>query len=254
MIVRPLRDPVGLLLASAVVLLVLWGPNGELPLVHHLWSGWQPGVDPQGRPVVLPGIPWDQEWISFAAGVGLVVLIPCALIKWVFKHDLRDYGLGLPERNRTKLSAFSAAFLLLASLPAFLLATGDAEMKATYPLYRGSLDGWDFVIYEAGYLLFFVAIEFIFRGYLLLGLFGVKDRSALPESTGESGRLLFGYYAIFISMLSYTAWHLGKPTPELLGTLVWGPVAGSVVLLIRSIWPVVFVHWALNVILDLILK
>ena len=42
--------------------------------------------------------------------------------------------------------------------------------------------------------------------------------------------MAFGYYAILLSMLSYTAWHLGKPLPELWGTLVWGLVAGTIVL------------------------
>jgi hypothetical protein len=254
MTLRPLRTPAGMILASAIVLLMVWGHDGELPLLHQLWSGWRPSTDPTGRPSVIPGLAWDQEWVSFAAGVVLLVLVPCFLIKVVFRHRLRDYGLGLPERNRMKLSAFSAAFLLLASLPFFLLSTGDEGMQATYPLYRGELNGVDFVVYELGYFLFFVVIEFVFRGYLLLGLFDVKDREALPEGSGERGPLMFGYYAIFISMLSYTAWHLGKPTPELWGTIVWGPLAGGVVLLTRSIWPVVAAHWLLNVLLDLILK
>ena len=254
MILRPLRDRVGLILASTIVLLMLWGHDGELPLVHLIWSGWQPAAaNPGARPEIIPGLPWDQEWLSFAAGVLLVVLIPCALIKLVYRESLRSYGLGLPQGSRLRLSVFSAVFLFAVSLPAFLVATGDEGMKATYPIYRGTLDGWDFATYELGYLLFFVAIEFVFRGYLLLGLFSVRDREALPEATGERGPLLFGYYAILISMLSYTAWHLGKPTPELWGTLVWGPVAGAIVLLTRSIWPVVAVHWALNVVLDLLL-
>jgi membrane protease YdiL (CAAX protease family) len=52
-------------------------------------------------------------------------------------------------------------------------------------------------------------------------------------------------------MLSYTAWHLGKPVPELWGTLVWGILAGTVVLATRTVWPVIIVHWLLNVFMDL---
>ena len=61
---------------------------------------------------------------------------------------------------------------------------------------------------------------------------------------------MFGYYAIFISMLSYTAWHLGKPIPELWGTLVWGLATGTVALATRTIWHIVLVHWLLNVFMD----
>lgn len=240
MVWRALRDPVGVLVASAIVLLVLWGPDGEVPLLGELWSGWRPATEePVGRSSIVDGVPWDQEWLAFAIGLVLLVAVPCVLIKRVLKGDLRDYGLGLPERSRVRLSIYAALFLLAVSAPAFVLSTGDESMQATYPLYRGELDGWDFVFYELGYLAFFVVIEFVFRGYLLLGLF--RDRR-------------FAHLALLVSMLSYTAWHLHKPTPELLGTLVWGPVAGAVVLLTRSIWPVVIVHWLLNVLLDLLLR
>jgi hypothetical protein len=234
---RPLDHPAGVILASSAVLFVAWGASGELGWLGGLSDGWRPGADPAGRGEVIPGIPWDQEWICFAAGFVLLVLIPCAIAKVGFHHDLRAYGLGLPDRNRMRLALFSATFLLLAAVVPFLFATGDEGMNATYPLYRGPLDGWDFVIYEAGYVLFFVTIEFVFRGLLLLGLFPA-----------------FGYYALFIAQIAYTLWHLDKPTPELVGTLVWGPVAGAVVLLTRSIWPIVAVHFALNVLLDLLLR
>jgi hypothetical protein len=140
-------------------------------------------------------------------------------------------------------------------LPAFYLATKNAQMRGTYPLYRGHFaSAGSFLVYELGYFLFFLAIEFIFRCYLLLGLFRVTDRNVrLPGVVGEPGPLVFGYYAILVSMLSYTAWHLGKPTPELWGTLIWGVVAGSVVLATGTIWVVVGVHWLLNVLLDFFL-
>ena len=203
------------------------------------------------RAHIIPGIPWDQEWLSFLAGFVLVVLIPIVLIKVVYRQDLRDYGLGLPPKDRLGLSLLSAAVLLVLSAPAFYLGARDPSMRATYPLYRGSFNGLgQFAFYEAGYLVFFIAIEFIFRGYLLFGLFNARDSEALPGTSGIRGPLVFGYYSIVISMLSYTAWHLGKPLPELWGTLVWGIATGTVVLATRSIWPVVAVHWLLNVFLD----
>jgi uncharacterized protein len=127
-------------------------------------------------------------------------------------------------------------------------------MRALYPLYRGPFASvGEFALYEAGYFLFFVAIEFIFRGYLLFGLYNARDRDALPGTQGIPGPVVFGYSAILVSMLSYTAWHLGKPIPELWGTLVWGIATSTVVLATRSIWPVVVVHWMLNVFLDAVI-
>jgi membrane protease YdiL (CAAX protease family) len=250
---RPLREPIGLLLAAVLVGLALWGGSGAVPLLSYAFDGWRPFQDPTGRPEVLPGIPWDQEWIAYAIGVVLLVLVPCALIRWRFKHDLRDYGLGLPEQRSVRLSLFTAVVLAVASLPLFVLSAGDESMQATYPLYRGPLEGLDFVVYELGYLSFFLVIEFVFRGLLLLGLVNVRERNAPPDRAQERGGLPIGFYAIFVAGAVYTAWHLSKPTPELLGTLVWGPVAGAVVLATRSIWPVVVVHWLLNVVLDRLL-
>ncbi len=250
-VVRLFHDPIGMLLGSAFLVLMLWGPHGNLELLHLVWPGWQgPGSDPALRTQILPGIPWDQEWLSFWAGTLIVVGVPALLIRRVYGQSLRDYGLGLPPRDRLGLAALSSVLLLVICLPAFWLGAHDPGMRATYPFYHDLHDWGRFAIYEIGYFPFFLTIEFIFRGYLLFGLYQARDSDALPGVEGVRGPLVFGYYAILISMLSYTAWHLGKPVPELWGTIVWGIAAGTVALAIRSIWPIILVHWLLNVFLD----
>lgn len=251
-LVRLVRDPVGILIGSAFLVIMLWGHRGGLDLLGAVWSGWQgPGSDPVARASIIPGIPWDQEWISFWAGAVLLLAVPVLIITVVFRHSPRDYGLGLPPRNRRRLTAISAGLLLVVSAPAFWFAADLESMKETYPLYRGRFDGdLEFFVYELGYLPFFLAIEFIFRGYLLFGLYRFRDRDVAAGAQGEHGPLVFGYYAILISMLSYTAWHLGKPLPELWGTLAWGLLAGTIALATGTIWHLVAIHWLLNVLLD----
>lgn len=252
--VRLFHDPVGMILGSAFFLIMLWGTHGKLDLLGLAWTGWEgPGSDPAQRGRIIQGIPWDQEWIAFFAGTVLLVLVPALLIKLVYKQDLRDYGLGLPPRGRWRFALLSAAILFVVSLPAFYVGTKDAGMIATYPLYRDFTGIGQFATYEIGYFAFFLNIEFVFRGYLLFGLFQFRDRDAPPGVSGARGPLVFGYYAIFIAMLSYTAWHLGKPIPELWGTLLWGIAAGTVALVSRSIWLLVIVHWLLNVFLDFVI-
>lgn len=250
-VARLFHDPVGMILGSAFLLIMLWGHLGKLELLGLVWDGWKgPGVDSAAGGRILPGIPWDQEWVSFWAGALLLVAVPAILIRRVYRQDLREYGLGLPASDRWGLTGLSSVVLLLVSLPAFYLGAKNPAMQATYPLFRDFEGLGQFFVYQLGYLPFFLAIEFIFRGYLLFGLFHVKDRGAPPGVTGVSGPLVFGYYAIFISMLAYTAWHLGKPAPELWGTLVWGIAAGSVALACGTIWHLVFIHWLLNVFMD----
>lgn len=252
---RLFHDPIGMLLGSAFVLIMLWGQHGKLEWVGTIWSGWKgPGSDPAHRTSIIPGIPWDQEWLSFAAGVFLLVIIPILLIRFVLKQNLRDYGLWLPPPGRRKFAAAAALLLFGLSLPAFFLGANTGSMQDLYPLFRGDFDNLGaFALYQVGYLLFFVVIEFIFRGYLLFGLFQFQDRDAPPGVIGVQGPQLFGYYAIFISMLSYTAWHLGKPIPELWGTLFWGIAAGAVALASQSIVFLILIHWLLNVFLDLMI-
>lgn len=254
-VARLFHDPIGMIIGSGFLLIMLWGYHGGLDLLGAVWDGWTgPGSagDP-ARQVIIPGIPWDQEWLSFGAGIVLLVAIPAALIKLVYKQDLSDYGLGLPRRDRRKLTILSAVLLFAVSLPAFYLGARSPEMQATYPLFRDFRTLGQFVVYEIGYVTFFIVIEFIFRGYLLFGLFQFRDEQALPGVTGVRGPLVFGYYAIFLSMLSYTAWHLGKPVPELYGTLVWGIAAGTVALATGTIWHLIIVHWLLNVFMDLLI-
>jgi hypothetical protein len=243
----------GQIIGSAFILLMLWGYHGNLDLLKVILSAYRgPGVDIGSRPVLIPGVPWDNELISFWVGALLLVVVPMILIKFVFKQNLSDYGLGLPPAGRRKLAFLTFLGLTLISIPAFFLATHDAGMRATYPFYRPFPTVLSFILYELTYLPFFIAIEFIFRGYILFGLanIGGDELRKRGIAIGASTAFYFGKYAVLIQMLSYTAWHLGKPLPELWGTLVWGLAAGVLAYTVRSIWPVVASHWLLNVLLD----
>lgn len=252
----------GQIIGSAFILLMVWGTHGRLELLRYIVPGWRgPGVDIDSRPQLIPGVPWDHELISFWVGTLLVVVIPILLIRFVYKQPLSAYGLGFPPPGRRKLAIVSLVFLIVTAIPAFVIGTQDVEMQKLYPYYRLFDNFGMFLLYELTYFPFFLSIEFIFRGYLLFGLAGVRDdeiqrlnAEAKPRpDTGLPGVYFFAKYALLIQMLSYTAWHLGKPVPELWGTLVWGLVAGATAYAIRSIWPVTIAHWLLNVILDLVI-
>jgi hypothetical protein len=251
-VARLFHDPAGMVLGSTFLLILLWGTHGKVQLLGKVWGSWAPGSDPASRDSIIPGVPWDQEWLSFLIGAVLLVAIPVLLIKLVYKQDLADYGLALPPLDRAKFAILSAGALLVVGGFVFLMGAGDEEMQATYPLYRGEFESnLHFAVYELGYLPFFFAIEFVFRGYLLFGLYQFRDRDAPPGVAGAPGPFVFGHYSIFIAMLSYTAWHLGKPLAETWGTIVWGLVTGPIALKSRSIIPLIIVHWLLNVFLDL---
>lgn len=202
--------------------------------------------------MLIPGLPWDYEALSFWGGLALVVGLPILLIKLWFKEPLSDYGLGLPPKERRGFALVATLILIVALLGPFWVGAQDADMQATYPFYQAFRahppSVATFIVYQLTYLPFFIAIEFIYRGFLL---FGFSDKALVRDihSTATPTPLHRG--AFVLSMLSYTAWHLGKPVPELWGTPLWGLLAGAIAWHSRSIWPVVAAHWLLNVWLDL---
>lgn len=245
------KERPGQIIGLAFILIMLWGTHGKIELLHLIWPAYRgPGIDIGRRPQLIPGIPWDNELIAFWGGALLLVVIPAFVIKFGFKQSLSSYGLGLPPKGRRTLALWTFLTLTLLSLPAFWLGAHDPSMRAVYPFYRSFPDTGSFLLYELTYLPFFIAIEFIFRGFLLFGLAGGRDQEIQASGGGYSGAFYFHKYALLIQMLSYTAWHLGKPLPELWSTLIWGLAAGATVYAIRSIWPVVLAHWLLNVFLD----
>ena len=249
---RFFKERPGQIIGSAFILIMLWGYHGNLELLRIILPTWRgPGSDTEVRPQILAGIPWDHELISYCVGAVLLFVIPCVIIRFGFKQSLRDYGLGFPPKERKNLALLTFLTLTGVSLIAFWRGAGNPEMQNTYPLFRGSFssDG-QFLLYELTYLPFFIAIEFIFRGYLLFGLASVRDDEIRGSNGGQPGKFYFHKYALLIQMLSYTAWHLGKPTPEVWGTILWGFAAGATAYACRSLWPIILSHWLLNVFLD----
>lgn len=248
--VSAINNRKGWVIVSSITLLMLWGTHGQMELLRMI-PGWEgPGSDSMTRKRLIPGIPWDHELISFWSGAVLLVVMPSIIIKFIFKQKLRDYGLGMPHKGRAHLAIWGFLFLLLTCLPAFITGASEPAVNAVYPFYRTFDNKTQFILYELTYLPFFIAIEFIFRGYLLFGLTTAHEENqpdlykSLSDDFRENG------YLLIVSMLSYTAWHLGKPLAELWGTLYWGLAAGTVAFASRSIWPVVLSHWLLNVTMD----
>jgi hypothetical protein len=248
-IIKSLTEKTALILLSTFILLILWGSKGDMKILSKIFGEKWPGV-------LFPGVPWHDQLASFIVGFLLLVVVPCCIIKFVFKEKLSEYGLGWPKENNRRKQAVMAFFLIMgiAVIP-FFLSAFNPEMQQEYPLFGDVIARGDwgaFIVYELVYLVFFVVIEFIYRGYLLFGIFKIKDIEVFKGVKGIKGPLVFGIYAILIQMLSYTMWHIAKPVPELIGTIFWGIGTGAVVLKTRTIWPVIIAHWLLCVFLDII--
>jgi membrane protease YdiL (CAAX protease family) len=225
-----LKTREGIILMSTLIGVVIWGPKGT-PVFSDLLGPWLREIPAEEL--------WREQLVSIMTGFLLLVGAPIMIIKLVFHERLSDFGLGAGD---FKLGSALTLILVAVSVPLFWYGTTSDAMRLEYPLLYRGLPGplriqqfsWgSFVLFEATYALFFLTIEFIFRGYLLFGL---------------SRR--FGTYAVLFQMLSYTAWHLVKPLPELSGTLFWGFATAAVALRARSLWYVFIAHYLLNIFLD----
>ncbi len=253
--VKKLRDKTSIILWSSFVLLMLWGFHGDMALLTRV-------LGPDWTAKLTFHLRWGKELASFVVGFILMVVIPCFIIKFVFKGRLRDFGLGPPRKGQRRKAAVAFSSLLGITIFFVFLASFDKDMQSVYPLFtQRAPDGqviwtitrWrDFLVYEAVYFLFFITIEFAFRGYLLFGLHSILIESRAAR--GAQGVIRrFGIYAILIQMLAYTTWHFGKPVPEMVGTIIWGICAAAIALRIGSIWPIIIPHWLYNVFMDLLL-
>ncbi len=158
------------------------------------------------------------------------VAIPGLVIRLVFGHRMRDYGMNL-DGFRRHLPLYLAMFL-----PVFvmvLLVATSPEFQAKYPLYKDHRGLSDLLIWELLYALQFFSLEFFFRGFLV---HGVKDR--------------MGVLAVFAMIMPYVMIHFSKPLYETVGAIAAGTVLGLLSLSTGSIAGGVLIHvgiaWAMD--------
>ena len=121
-------------------------------------------------------------------------------------------------------------------VPVLLYISTTERFLTYYPFYKlqSGEPLWPrFCIWEAFYVLQFFALEFFFRGFLVLGL-----------------RHRFGFYAIFAMMVPYCMIHFGKPMPETFAAIIAGIVLGFMSLKTRSIWLGAGIHVAVALGMD----
>ena len=178
---------------------------------------------------------WWAAWYQFAAIFVLFLVVPALFFRLGLKTKLSDLGLGWCSAKVFGL-VVGLGFLCLV-LPTALPTGLMPGFVDEYPLARLSVSSpAHFLVYQLGYgLLYYVAWEAFFRGFCLFGL---------RRSFGDLGAIMF-------ETLGSTLLHIGKPPNEIWSSLPAGILFGVVALRIRSIWPLVAVHWLLGMLTDL---
>jgi uncharacterized protein len=170
----------------------------------------------------------------FGSSFVLYLVIPCAWTKAFGPHQLGELGFGLG--NRRLGLAISGGFLAI-MIPVVLVASRFQAFHDEYPLCKEALGSRaTFFTYEVGYALYFIAWEFLFRGYLLQGL---KHR-------------LGGGMAVLMQTLPFALMHSGKPEAEAYGSIVAGLALGVLALQTGSFWYGAGIHGVIAVTMDLV--
>lgn len=174
------------------------------------------------------------EYLYWFVGDFLVYFaIPLLLIIVIHKKPLKNYGMTLGEKR----IGFPAVFLFLAvMLPILWFVSAQDSFTATYPhLYQAKISWRVFFIYETGMLLYMIGWEFLWRGYMLFGLYEK-----------------FGFYAILMQMIPFVILHNGKPALETFGAILGGIALGILALRTRSFIYCVLIHFGVMFGIDLL--
>lgn len=160
-------------------------------------------------------------------------IIGILIIKLIMKENLKDYGLQLGD-YKTGLK-YSAIFLLVMIVLIWFVSATPAFAEK-YPHLSDAKSNWNILlIYEFGMLLYMIAWEFIWRGFMLFGL-----------------EKKFGYYSVLMQMIPFVILHNGKPFLETFGAIFGGIALGILALRTRSFYYCVITHIGVMFTIDFI--
>lgn len=145
--------------------------------------------------------------------------------------NLRNFGLGW-NRQSAFMHIFIAAYLVL--LPLLIWAAHREEYQEMYPFFFYARYGCgQLMLWWLFYGLYYLGVEFFFRGFLLFGLF--------PK---------IGNLAIAVSTIPYVMVHFAKPSSEAVGSIIAGILLCYMALRSGSIWGGFLLHWVVGMTMD----
>jgi len=160
------------------------------------------------------GPPWISSLIYFAVLPILIIII--------LRRNPLDFGLRL---GNFKVWSFYVVATILVALPILYIASRSSNLAHYYTVPQ-----FDVVKYSLGTIVYLLAWEFIFRGFLL---FGLKEK--------------FKEGSILVQMVPFVLVHLGKPEIETISTILTGLYFGYVSYRGNSYWPAFIIHLFINV-------
>jgi hypothetical protein len=192
----------------AALLLIVYHYNGSAAFFRRHFAGWFPG-----------GPVHDLHPALYWYGSSLFVLGVAALLfgRFGLRRPLRDWGIGLGDW-RLGLKVALGCYALF--VPVLLVMSQVPDFASRYPLFgEARRDLAHLIANETGYAVYFIGWEFMFRGFMLFGLF--------PR---------LGFHAVWVQMIPFAIMHFGKAEIETVAAVFAGIILGYLALRARSFW------------------
>jgi len=158
---------------------------------------------------------WTSSLIYFA-------ILPILTIVILRRNPL-DFGLRF---GNSRVWCFHVIASFIIALPILYIASRSSSLAAYYTIQQ-----FDAVKYSLETIVYLLAWEFLFRGFLL---FGLKEK--LKESS------------ILVQMVPFALIHFGKPEIETISTIIMGIYLGYVAYRGNSYWPAFIIHIFINIV------
>jgi membrane protease YdiL (CAAX protease family) len=174
------------------------------------------------------------EYIYWFVGDFLTFFIlPLLIIKLLLKGKLTSFGLRVGDY---KVGLKYSFIFLAVMIPIVWFVSANGDFIDAYPQLNDVKYSWSiFLVFESGILLYMIAWEFIWRGFML---FGLEEK--------------FGYYAVLIQMIPFLILHNGKPVAETFGAIVAGLALSILALKTRSVLYCIITHAGVMFSIDLV--
>jgi len=184
--------------------------------------------------LTLPGPVELQRYVWWGLAVIVLMVVIPTLVAACVRLSPRDIGVRLKGTGR---DAWTYLTLYVVFMPVIWLVSQRPDFQQTYPFYKpeaGPLER-NFLMFEVVYCLQFFAIEYFFRGFMVLGL---KAR--------------LGMASVLVMLAPYCMIHYYKPFPEAMGAIGAGLVLGVLAWRTGTILYGWFLHYAVALSMDLL--
>lgn len=177
---------------------------------------------------------YSSLFVKIILAVTGMLVLPWLTVKYIIKKNPAEFGWSWPQDP--KLTWSLAVIFVLINLPALVLFSKNADFQRFYRLYDIGFT----LFLAAGVvlpLIYYLAEEFLFRGFLFLGLW--------PK---------LGWHSFWITNAIFALLHWGKNFWEIPYSFVMGLLLCQLTLKSKSFIPAALVHFLLALTLNILVN